>query len=317
VLRIILPHLSFHDQHRLGLTCRTLYHTAATNCRAKLSFHRRRLAQSDFELAQRSSNSQSWAFYRGLVWLNEDMSKVKTRSQRLAAHQMGPASILAKAELYEEQILSFGIAGDGYTWYPDQMFTGFNGVYKSLYTRHNSPDWRVVLNHRNPEKSQIVRLATGRAQFRQERFIRTDFKYAGFHSIFFIDGNYATTLVKHSLNDIQWEPGDPSDDLLVLRLDTGTYDVIDSIEIERLAKAWLNESWNVLGDVYLDAFHHRGSHLLFEVQLFILDYNRSIVLNASLEYYPDRVKDKLIVRRIEQDEINPTVNLSLAGVEQV
>ena len=75
VLRIILPHLSFHDQHRLGLTCRTLYHTASVNCRAKLSYHRRRLDQSDFELAQRSSNPRSWAFYRGLVWLNEDMSK--------------------------------------------------------------------------------------------------------------------------------------------------------------------------------------------------------------------------------------------------
>ena len=111
---------------------------------------------------------------------------MKTRSQRLSSSQMGPASILAKAELYEEQILNFGIAGDGYTWYPDQMFTGFNGVYKSLYTRNNSPDWRVILNHRHPEKSQIVRLATGRAQFRQERFIRPDFKYAGFHSIFFI-----------------------------------------------------------------------------------------------------------------------------------
>lgn len=51
-----------------------------------------------------------------------------------------------------------------------------------------------------------------------------------------------------------------------------------------------SESWNVLGDVYLDAFHCCGDFLVFEVQLFILDYNRSIVLNATLEYYPDRVK---------------------------
>ena len=56
---------------------------------------------------------------------------------------------------------------------------------------------------------------------------------------FLKDANYATTLVKHSMNDIQWEPGDPSDDLLVLRLDTGTYDIINSIDIERMAKAWL------------------------------------------------------------------------------
>lgn len=90
-----------------------------------------------------------------------------------------------------------------------------------------------------------------------------------------------------------------------------------------------SESWNVLGDVYLDAFHCCGDFLVFEVQLFILDYNRSIVLNATLEYYPDRVKgtksemqftepllDKLTIRCIEQDEAIVT-EVNLAGVEQV
>ena len=87
-----------------------------------------------------------------------------------------------------------------------------------------------------------MRLATGRSKFKTRTFIDSSFKYAGFHSIFFIgkafcnsfdsndrydfkspkDKNYATTLVKHNMNDMEWVPGDPSDDFLVLRLDTGT-----------------------------------------------------------------------------------------------
>lgn len=145
VLKIILPQLSFHDQHRLGLTCKTLRNTAEANCRAKLSYHRRKVKSSNFQVAERHKNVQGWAFYRALVWIDEELSRVRTRSQ---TREIGPTAILGKATLMSEHILNFGISGENFTWYPDQMFLGFNGVYKSLYTRNNSPDWRVVLNHR-------------------------------------------------------------------------------------------------------------------------------------------------------------------------
>ena len=38
----------------------------------------------------------------------------------------GPTAILARAELLEQRILNFGISGDNFTWYPDQMFSGIS-----------------------------------------------------------------------------------------------------------------------------------------------------------------------------------------------
>ena len=80
----------------------------------------------------------------------------------------------------------------------------------------------------------------------------------GFHSIFFIDRNYGCCLVKHSQEDIRWEPGDPGDDIMLLQLDSGMYQIIKSSQIELMAKQFLNEDWSILGDIYLDHFQNFG-----------------------------------------------------------
>lgn len=80
----------------------------------------------------------------------------------------------------------------------------------------------------------------------------------GFHSIFFIDRNYGCCLVKHSQEDIRWEPGDPGDDIMLIQLDSGMYQIIKSSQIELMAKRFLNEDWSILGDIYLDHFQNFG-----------------------------------------------------------
>ena len=73
--------------------------------------------------------------------------------------------------------------------------------------------------------------------------------------------NYCATLLKQTSGidgDMRWKPGDPSDDLMILRLDTGTSEIIGSKLVESRTKSKLNESWNILGDIYLDGFENRG-----------------------------------------------------------
>merc|ERR1711970_1062612 len=114
-----------------------------------------------------------------------------------------------------------------------------------------------------PQRSFITHLGTGKRNCQKTYFIHDDFVYKGFHSIFFVDQNFGCCLVKHSREDIRWEPGDPGDDLLILQLDTGTYQIIKSSQIEQMSKRFLNEEWSILGDIYLDHFQNFGCPSVF------------------------------------------------------
>jgi len=139
-----------------------------------------------------------------------------------------------------------------------EYFDRSKSFFRNLCSRNNSPDWRVTFNYASPNKSFITHLGTGKRNCKKTYFIRDDFDYKGFHSIFFIDRNYGCCLVKHSQEDIRWEPGDPGDDIMLLQLDSGMYQIIKSSQIELMAKRFLNEDWSILGDIYLDHFQNFG-----------------------------------------------------------
>jgi len=96
-------------------------------------------------------------------------------------------------------------------------------------------------------------------------------------------------LVKHSQEDIRWEPGDPGDDIMLIQLDSGMYQIIKSSQIELMAKRFLNEDWSILGDIYLDHFQNFGGCSIFQIQLFILDQSVSSVLNVKVEFNHEKV----------------------------
>ena len=110
-------------------------------------------------------------------------------------------------------------------------------------------------------------------------------------------------MVKHSQEDIRWEPGDPGDDIMLIQLDSGMYQIIKSSQIELMAKRFLNEDWSILGDIYLDHFQNFGYNFslvtkikktlsgcsIFQIQLFILDQSVSSVLNVKVEFNHEKV----------------------------
>ena len=74
-LGVVIPHLTFIDQQRLAFTCKTLKTIADANATPKLHYYRRRLKNENFAPSTCFFEPGKWTFYRGLVWVDEQLAK--------------------------------------------------------------------------------------------------------------------------------------------------------------------------------------------------------------------------------------------------
>merc|ERR550519_2380535 len=131
-----------------------------------------------------------------MVWLTEDSSKKHTRSSKIP-RDLSPIAYLAKCEKMASRFKSNGfiieedrtqqpsLSGyytNAYVWYPDTALLGIErNFFRNLCARNNSPDWKVAFNHRDPERSYISHLCTGKQKCRKTFFIDLKhFSYKGF-----------------------------------------------------------------------------------------------------------------------------------------
>lgn len=217
--------------------------------------------------------------------------QVRTRSSSFSSCPTSAAlCTLARAYRLSKNIARIGIdvkeRGQSvtmYSWFSPIFIATMehkNFLVRKLYERNNSPDWRVQFNHGAITKSFIWHLATGYRQLIKTPFIPRNFPYKGFQSIHYISQNYAAVLAKQNLLDNWWKPGDPVEDILLIRLDTGQIDIIHSAHIDNMVKELITEhSWNVVGDIFLDTFSNHGSVSILSIELYVfVNHGMNIVL---------------------------------------
>lgn len=290
-LQIVLPRLEYDVQLSLSATCSHLRSVAHECAKSRLSYRKRKIRQSNYHISTEFFNPISWRFYRALTWLLEGEDQVRTRSSSFSSCPTSAAlCTLARAYRLSKNIARIGIdvkeRGQSvtmYSWFSPIFIATMehkNFLVRKLYERNNSPDWRVQFNHGAITKSCIWHLATGYRQLIKTPFIPRNFPYKGFQSIHYISQNYAAVLAKQNLLDNWWKPGDPVEDILLIRLDTGQIDIIHSAHIDNMVKELITEhSWNVVGDIFLDTFSNHGSVSILSIELYVfVNHGMNIVL---------------------------------------